>query len=487
MAGGYRQRGAVGLRPISWPPHRTRKREWPKAVTEEIRRLRTEHPNPGKRKIHPLLLRFCERRALRCPAVGPSDSMSYTIAPAVGAVGGITCSLSLSLSLSDLSSHGLSVRAGAPLHGSMFGSPVSRFFRTMGLCILVGVSLSGSEAFGYRFVSSYDDGSHIVDAESAARWGVEYWAAGTELEWFLADDSGWTDSWVDSDGETQAPPFESAAAAVPFVRKAMAVWSRIPTADIRWRLSGVASGPGVEKDDRNAITVRTNEEGFFGRANWWFRRRTSTAPWELVECDIELSPAAAARLGSRDRGSLSTTIHEFGHCLGLAHSAAHSWWAGAFDRDSGVWGETPKMSYGRDISNALSLDDIVAASLLRPAGGWRQRTGAVSGRMTVDGEPARFISVTSLRVAGRTAGPAPGVFTGADGRFRIEGLAPGQYLVGAGPMISKKAHPNLLERGAVLRAMDGVLLSPVTVVAGEDTGGVALNLPGERNGNDWIR
>ena len=60
---------ASGLRPISRRPHRTRKREWSKAVTKDIRRLRTEHPNLGKRKIHPLLLRFCERRGLRCPAV----------------------------------------------------------------------------------------------------------------------------------------------------------------------------------------------------------------------------------------------------------------------------------------------------------------------------------------------------------------------------------------------------------------------------------
>ena len=65
----YRRRDAARLRPISRRPHRTRKREWPKAVTDEIRCLRTEHPNQGKRKIHPLLLRFCERRGLRCPAV----------------------------------------------------------------------------------------------------------------------------------------------------------------------------------------------------------------------------------------------------------------------------------------------------------------------------------------------------------------------------------------------------------------------------------
>ena len=35
----------------------------------EIRRLREAHPNLGKRKIHPLLRRFCAERGLRCPAV----------------------------------------------------------------------------------------------------------------------------------------------------------------------------------------------------------------------------------------------------------------------------------------------------------------------------------------------------------------------------------------------------------------------------------
>ena len=35
----------------------------------EIRRLREAHPNLGKRKIHPLLLRFCAEQGLRCPAV----------------------------------------------------------------------------------------------------------------------------------------------------------------------------------------------------------------------------------------------------------------------------------------------------------------------------------------------------------------------------------------------------------------------------------
>ena len=65
----YRRGGEHGLEPGSRRPHRVNRRVWPQAVTEEIRRLRAEHPNLGKRKIHPLLLGFCERRGLRCPAV----------------------------------------------------------------------------------------------------------------------------------------------------------------------------------------------------------------------------------------------------------------------------------------------------------------------------------------------------------------------------------------------------------------------------------
>ncbi len=65
----YRQRGWAGLEPGSRRPHRVHQRQWPPEVVGEIRRLRAEHPNLGKRKIHPLLLRFCAARRLRCPAV----------------------------------------------------------------------------------------------------------------------------------------------------------------------------------------------------------------------------------------------------------------------------------------------------------------------------------------------------------------------------------------------------------------------------------
>lgn len=350
------------------------------------------------------------------------------------------------------------------------------------VCLLIG-----DGAAGYRFVPAYDGGSRIASAEGAARWSEREWGPGRVQEWVIADAPGWTEPFVDREGETQPPPFARTADAVPFVRQAMAAWTAIPSADIRWRLSGVESVPGNEQDYRNTVTVAPDEGRFAGRAWWWYRRSHFGGPWELIECDIELIPQAAAFLGSDDPRSLSTTIHEFGHCLGLAHSGRHPTIVHTFP-DIGIWGETPKMSYGLDISNGLAVDDIVAASLLRPAGDWVAGTGAITGRVTVGGAPGRFISVSSVRlVSGDETAPGPGVFTDEEGRFRLEGLVPGDYLIRAAPMTRVDAHETLLEAGAVVEALDGARLRPVTVRAGQETGGAVLELPRGRTGSDFVR
>ena len=61
---------AVGmLSPASTAPKRRRHRVWAAEIIAEIRRIRKQHPNFAKEKIHPLLLTFCDERELRCPAV----------------------------------------------------------------------------------------------------------------------------------------------------------------------------------------------------------------------------------------------------------------------------------------------------------------------------------------------------------------------------------------------------------------------------------
>lgn len=57
------------LNPKSKRPKTVRKREWPEAVKDEIKRLRKEHPNLGKDKIYPLLERLCLELGLKCPSI----------------------------------------------------------------------------------------------------------------------------------------------------------------------------------------------------------------------------------------------------------------------------------------------------------------------------------------------------------------------------------------------------------------------------------
>ena len=350
-----------------------------------------------------------------------------------------------------------------------------------GLAAVVAGLLSGGDGYGYRFYSAPDEGPLAV-SDNALRWDSASWGSRDTLRWAIADDPGWTSSWesVTPEGETRAedPPFRRAGDAAPFIAEALAAWSAIGSADIRWEVTGVEEGPGLAPDGRSRVTALTAED--FGRsdntlafaASWRARRG---GEWRVVECDVVLRSSSAAVLGSENPASLDTLIHELGHCIGLRHAAVHSVWEG-FKGTVSVWGERPKMSYGPELTNDLTLDDIAGASLLRPAGSWPRRVGSISGRVTVGGEAARYVAVLAARLAGGDVGPGVSAFTDERGRFLIEGLAPGDYLIWAGPMIRHDAHSELISNGAELDARDGFSLDPVSVRAGAETGGVTVAL-----------
>lgn len=48
-------------------PQRRRSREWPYQIVEEIRRLRSVHPNLGKEKMYMPLRKFCDVNGFECP------------------------------------------------------------------------------------------------------------------------------------------------------------------------------------------------------------------------------------------------------------------------------------------------------------------------------------------------------------------------------------------------------------------------------------
>lgn len=318
------------------------------------------------------------------------------------------------------------------------------------------VGLGAETGWGYRFYRSFDADSRTPTGGSARRWSPAVWGPGDTLVWHVLDDPLWQ------------PDFSESEDVLPVVEGSLDTWARIASADVRWRVAGILSGEQVRGDGRNTVSAEETED-FGGQARRWSRRRRG-GPWETVECDVVLATSYVERLaGSRD-DRLNTLLHEFGHCLGLRHAATTPTIRWDWDwTDSSVWQKDPQMSYGRDIDSALAEDEVIGASLLRPAPGWLRTTGSISGSVILDGQPARFVSVDVLRNDGGRARPSVQVFTGEDGGFLAEGLAPGEYVLWIHPMFSQGAHKSLVSAGAVTDAQDLVQARRHRVRAGQET------------------
>ena len=297
--------------------------------------------------------------------------------------------------------------------------------------------LDASPISGYRFYPSRDDHSLVPRSDAATRWQETVWGPGDTLVWHIQDVPDW------------APQFQSAAGAVSPIEAALGVWNSIPTADIRTRVEGLAEGVVRGRDGLNLVVVGTDED----RRNFaqrWSLRNSATGRWEAAECDVTLGRGRLERIADADiPNRLSTVIHEFGHCIGLMHAAVTPtvrWDLGW--TDSSVWQKDPVMSYGRDIDNELTGDEVIGASLLRPGRGWLRSTGSISGRILLDGGPAAFVSVHVLRNDGGRARPGVQVFSNETGEFLAEGLAPGGYLLWIHPMLAQNAHGPLVQQSA---------------------------------------
>ena len=355
-------------------------------------------------------------------------------------------------------------RIGRPTRGVLLG-------------LTVALLLPEGGADAYRFLA-YHRNKDVPRARDAQLWSSTHWGFDDSLAWVVADDPGWTAGWQGRYGARIPAPFRNRDDVLAPVGEALAAWSRIESADLRWRVSGLREGAEVRLDGLNAITVDP-DEGVAAYAVGWERSSQVYNDWHIVECDIGLNPETAVGLGESD---LSILIHELGHCVGLDHAAVapHSYWAGYLNAPAGggalgAWGAAPQMSYGVTPENGLTADDVIGASLLRPARGWLRTRGAIAGEVTVEGAPAPFASVWAIRTSDAATGAGIGSFADAEGRFLIEGLAPGVYLVRAGPRILTNAHFFRDEEWR-FDTRDGFALDPVSVSPGLVADGVAVDL-----------
>ncbi len=351
--------------------------------------------------------------------------------------------------------------------------------KTLGAAVLLLLASVPAEAPGYRFFWA-GEAPDAPAAAAAGRWLELAWPPGGSISFEIAESSGWTSPWTREDGTMTDPPFSSLDEALGFVRTGMEEWSSIPTADVRWTDSGLQPDRRNAADRVNMLRLVREDDpewdlGFsFASILWlWTGER-----WEIGECDLNLHPRQLA-FSDRDV-SLSVLTHELGHCIGLSHagtlptfSARMIQWGQLTDA-SALFPEDPVMSYGSGVS--LTPDDRIGASLLRPAPGWRNSVGSLSGIVEMDGAPARFVRVTATRIAGESLGEAAAAFAGADGTFAIEGLPPGEYLLAAGSATHPGAHGDLYRAGMTLGAAETFLLTPVAVAAGQTSDAGAIRL-----------
>ena len=352
---------------------------------------------------------------------------------------------------------------------------VSRHARLVWLAgavvVALGVASSDDRAEAYLLL---DGGAldYIVPSSEAIRWSADVWGPGQTLVWEIEDGPDW-----------ELLP-GGAEGFVPVVEEALAVWSAIETADISWRLAGVVEpathGPRFP-DARSRVSFEnTNSHPLWG-AELWSRRNRAAGTWEITECNIGLLQSLVelredVEITDDDLRSyvVSLLVEELGRCLGLgsssplpgsqflrtAPSGDDVGW-----RDTEIWGARPVM--GQGWGRRLTSDDRIGASLLRPRDGWLARTGRLTGRLEADGDPASYVHVYALRLAGGRLRDPVGAFANADGEFLIEGLPPGDYVLWAHPLRGLWEHSLLVMAGATTDLKDAVVANPIRLEAGQ--------------------
>lgn len=230
----------------------------------------------------------------------------------------------------------------------------------------------------------------------------------------------------------------SATAFQSAVARAFETWQNVPTASIAFSFAGFTSALPFDEDGLSVLGFEDEPdlERVLGSTSFVIDDVTGT----IVESDVffnsafQWSTSDAGQAGRFDLQSVAT--HEIGHFIGLGHSAL-----GETElRPSGgrrVVASSAVMfpvsfGTGNTADRTLQPDDIAGVSDLYPDAEFRKRTGAVAGRVLLNGRPIFGAHVMAFHLE---SGEFVGGFTVNNaGEFQIAGLAPGAHIIRVEPL-----------------------------------------------------
>ena len=320
--------------------------------------------------------------------------------------------------------------------------PAGRWVRFGGLAAAGAALLLAVPGDAYRFRPRSPD-DLITAADSAMRWDL-----GAGPVTFTAPDTG------------SLPDSLDAATWARVVRNSVARWNGVPGSALRLAVGPSSAATAALYNESNDIYFATELTGQVrGIASVLEVAGWDAAGDRIRECDIRINPEFPNYWfaeGIVEQELLNVVTHEMGHCLGLAHTEPYPvpTFLATEGRAPTIFRPSPMMAY-TDQQGELSEDDRVALSLLYPAPGFRESRGALAGRVTLGGVPARFAYVQTFD-AGTPPRPGPGAYADENGAFHVEGVRPGRVLLWVHPIKvdTGNANPHLLAEAARAGVLD---------------------------------